>query len=116
MAAKKSIAKGTGPHSRPPRAQTAGRSRRVLKSRASAKTRKSRRPVEPRPVRGAQKRTELVEMLSARLSLVETAALALQKFEDISAIGGICTSLEQAVRMLAKAHEEVEQYLLGSSR
>jgi hypothetical protein len=55
-------------------------------------------------------------MLSARLSLVETAALALQKFEDISDIGGICASLEQGVRMLAKAHEEVEQYLLGSAR
>jgi len=58
-------------------------------------------------------RGELLEHLSAQLALVETASIALQKFEDELEIGAICASLEHAVKMLANAHERVECHLRG---
>ena len=57
-------------------------------------------------------RMELFEDLSAQLALVETASIALQKFEDQQEIGAICTSLEHAVRRLADVHERVGHFLL----
>jgi cell division FtsZ-interacting protein ZapD len=56
-------------------------------------------------------RGELLEDLSAQLALVETASIALQKFEDQQEIGAICASLEHAVSRLADAHERVGRYL-----
>jgi hypothetical protein len=116
MAAQKSIAKGAGPHRAASQRKAADHSRRANKSRSSAKSRTRR----PKPRRGSQRgdqayerRAELLETLSSRLSLVETASLALQKFEEDAGIGGVCASLEHAVRMLAEAHEQVEHYLLG---
>jgi hypothetical protein len=55
----------------------------------------------------------LLESLSARLALVETASIALQKFEEEPEIGSICAALENAIRMLASAHEQVDLYLRG---
>jgi hypothetical protein len=57
-------------------------------------------------------RRALLEDLSAQLALVETASIALQKFEDQQEIGAICTSLEHAVSRLAAAHERVGRFLL----
>lgn len=56
-------------------------------------------------------RDDLIQHLSAQLGPVETASIALQKFEDQLEIGAICASLEHGVRMLAGAHERVEHYL-----
>jgi hypothetical protein len=58
----------------------------------------------------------LIEHLSAQLALVETASIALQKFEEQPEIGAICASLEHAVSMLASAHERVEHYLAACAR
>jgi hypothetical protein len=116
MAAQKSIAKGAGTHRAASPGKAADHPRRAQKSRSSAKSR-TRRPKSGRePPRGArlyEQRADLLETLSSRLSLVETASLALQKFEEDAGIGGVCASLEHAVRMLAEAHEQVEHYLLG---
>src|SRR5262245_13061451 len=107
MAAQKSIAKGARTHRAVPKPQAAVRPRRASKPRSSAKS--PVRPPKPKPrsqrrSRRPDRRGDLLEMLSARLALVETASMALQRFEDNADIGPICASLEHAVRMLATAH------------
>jgi hypothetical protein len=89
MAARKSIERSA-------RGKRSGR----VSSRASA----------PSDVRDEQ-RAGLLEDLSTQLALVETASIALQKFEDQQEIGAICASLEHAVSMLADAHERVRHCL-----
>jgi hypothetical protein len=113
MAAQKSIAKGVRANSAIPPATAAVSRRRAGKSPLFPKSLSRGTPVPPSSgddLRHAE-RGELLEHLSAQLSLVETASIALQKFEEQPEIGAICTSLEHAVRMLAGAHERVEHYL-----
>jgi hypothetical protein len=93
MAARKSIAKSA-------RGKRSGRA----SSRASALT------ASGEGARDKQ-RAGLLEDLSMQLALVETASIALQKFEDQQEIGAICASLEHAVSMLMDAHERVRHCL-----
>lgn len=118
MAAQKSIAKGADAHSVAPQGKAAVRPRRATRPHSSTKpsTRNSRSPRfrqegDPDPQEG-----DLLEKLSARLALVETASIALRKFEEEPEIGSICASLEHAIQMLAKAHEDVDLYLKESTR
>jgi len=112
MAAQKSIAKGVRANSSAPPATAAVSRRRAGKSRSSIKSSTRRTSVPPSSGKEAHaERGELLEHLSAQLALVETASIALQKFEEHPEIGAICASLEHAVSMLASAHERVEQYL-----
>ena len=118
MAAQKSIAKGTGAPSAAPKGKAAVRRRPARKSHSSTPTpaRKGRaRPTrqEPDPV---PKPSELLETLSARLALVETASIALRKFEEEPEIGSICASLEHAALMLGRAHADVELCLRKRTR
>jgi len=80
----------------------------------SARGKRSKRVPVPASGEGARRaeRGALIEDLSAQLALIETASIALQKFEDQREIGAICTSLEHAVSMLAAAHERVGRYVL----
>jgi hypothetical protein len=113
MATQKSIAKGVRANSSASPATAAVSRRRAGKSRSSFKSSNRRTSVPPSSSeeRWSAERGDLVEHLSAQLALVETASIALQKFEEQQEIGAICASLEHAVRMLAGAHERVEQYL-----
>jgi hypothetical protein len=113
MAAQKSIAKGVRANSSARPATAAVSRRRAGKSRSSIKssTRRTSVPVSSGDEVPHAERGELLEHLSAQLALVETASIALQKFEEQPEIGAICMSLEHAVSMLASAHERVEQYL-----
>ena len=54
---------------------------------------------------------ELLENLSRHLSLVETVSIALRTLEDRPEVGPICAALEQAVTLLGRAHEAVDEYL-----
>src|SRR5689334_9417191 len=117
MAAQKSIAKGVGAHSVAPKGRAAVPQRRAKKPRSStaspatnARSHTVQTEVESIPRPG-----ELLENLSARLALVETASIALQKFEEEPEIGSICAALEHAVRMLANAHEQVDLCLRGAA-
>jgi len=113
MATQKHIAKGVRANSSAMPTTAAVSRRRAGKSRSSIKSSNRRTSVPPsssEEVR-ADERSELIQHLSAQLALVETASIALQKFEDQQEIGAICASLEHAVRMLAGAHERVELYL-----
>jgi hypothetical protein len=116
MATQKSIAKGVRANSSASPATAAVSRRRADKSRSSIKSSKRRTSVphsSSEEARSAE-RAELIEHLSAQLALVETASIALEKFEEQQGIGAICASLEHAVRMLASAHERVEHYLRGA--
>ena len=61
-------------------------------------------------------RGRLLDDLRTQLALVETASVALQKFEDQQEIGAICASLEHAVSGLADAHERVGRCLRRRER
>jgi hypothetical protein len=90
MAAKKSIAKGARTHNAAPKGRAADYPGRPLKPRSSAKSQSRHRKPAPRPRHGVpltEQRAELLETLSNRLSLVETASLALQKFGDDPDVG-----------------------------
>jgi hypothetical protein len=113
MAAKKSIAKGVRANSSAT-PTTAAVSRRHAGQSRSSKESPSRRtfvPLSSSEEARATERDNLIEYLSAQLALVETASIALQKFEEQPEVGAICASLEHAVSMLAGAHECVEAYL-----
>ncbi|MEJ1966782.1 MAG: hypothetical protein WDO56_36645 [Gammaproteobacteria bacterium] len=113
MATQKSIAKGVRANSSASPATAAVSRRRAGKSRSSIKLSARRTSVPSSSSEEARSagRADLIEHLSAQLALVETASIALQKFEEQQEIGAICASLEHAVRMLASAHERVEHYL-----
>ncbi len=119
MAAQKSIAKGAGTHAAAPEGKAAVRPRHA-KSPRSSTTPSARQPTRrPRARQDGDlnpQRGDLLENLSARLALVETASIALRKFEEDPEIGSICASLEHAIRMLAKAHEAVDLHLRESTR
>jgi len=113
MAAQKSIAKGVRANSSALPVTAAVSRPRARKSPSFPKSSSRRTSVPPsssEEVRSAE-RGELLEHLSAQLALVETASIALQKFEEQPEIGAICASLEHAVSMLASAHERVEHFL-----
>lgn len=112
MAAKKSIRKKPGSHHRRADnrqgARAAGRRVRGTGSPTEVCT-----DCEPAATL-AQRLSEpddVVELLSNRLTLVETAALALREFESHPGVGSICTALEQSVDLLGRAHAAVNLYL-----
>jgi hypothetical protein len=113
MAAQKSIAKGARANSSATPASAAVSRQRAGKSSSSIKSLTRRTSVPPSSGEEARHAEcgDLIEHLSAQLALVETASIALQKFEEQPEIGAICASLEHAVSMLAGAHERVEHYL-----
>ena len=113
MAAQKSIAKGVRANSSTPPGTAAVSRRRPRKSPSSPGSSTRRTSVPPSSSEDARhaERGDLIEHLSAQLALVETASIALQKFEEQPEIGAICASLEHAVSMLAGAHERVDHYL-----
>jgi hypothetical protein len=113
MATQKHIAKGVRANSSASPATAAVSRPRADKSRSSIKssTRRTSVPPSSREETRSAERDDLIEHLSAQLALVETASIALQKFEEQQEVGAICASLEHAVRMLAGAHERVEHYL-----
>jgi len=113
MAAKKSIAKGVRANSSAPPVSAAVSRQRPRKSPSFPKssTRPTSVPSSADEEARSAERADMIEHLSAQLALVETASIALQKFEEQQEIGAICASLEHAVRMLAGAHERVEHYL-----
>ena len=118
MAAQKSIAKGTGAPSTAPKGKAAVRRRPARKSRSSTPSSARKAPArrarqEPDAV---PKPSELLETLSARLALVETASIALRKFEEEPEIGSICASLEHAALVLGRAHADVELCLRKGAR
>ncbi len=96
MAAQKSIAKGVRANSSAPPVSAAVSRRRARKSPSFPKSSTSRTSVPPSSGEEARhaERGELLEHLSAQLALVETASIALQKFEEEPEIGSICAALE----------------------
>src|SRR4051812_42213602 len=96
MATQKHIAKGVRANSSASPATAAVSQRRAGKSRLSIKSSNRRTSVPPSSSEEARsaERDDLIQHLSAQLALVETASIALQKFEDQLEIGAICASLE----------------------
>jgi hypothetical protein len=57
------------------------------------------------------KADELLELLSSRLALVETASVALKTLDDDPDVGPISQALAQAAVMLGHAHESVGHFV-----
>ena len=114
MAAKKSIPKKSGSHhgrTKEPRRRAA------LRRRTHSPGRLTEPCIDCEPsakiAQQIREPDDVVELLSNRLALVETAGLALREYEEQPGVGSICTALEQALDLLGRAHEAVNLYLQG---
>src|SRR5262245_49749857 len=89
MATQKSIAKGVRANSSTKSTTAAVSRRRTRRSPSSPKpsTRRTSVPSSSSEEEQASERDDLIEHLSAQLALVETASIALQKFEEQQEIG-----------------------------